>query len=286
MPAPLTIDVALTPALLPPPSLPDATVYVVIDVVRATTTLCALFERGAHRTLIAPGIAEARLARATLGNSYLLAGEVHGARPNGFDLGNSPSEFAALDMHGRDLIFATTNGTRALRACRNGHAIFAGAFRNASAVALAALVAVPNAESPTSNTATPSANTAFEAMMPDCPAQIIFVCSGRGEHPAFDDTLCAGYLLSALCDAARAQGRDCALDGGAPIALSVWRDVERSSNLRDALASSGAGKAITSIGLASDLDWCAAIDATEIVPTLTSSLSADGIDLLTIEPQR
>ena len=92
MSTPLTVDIALTPTLVPPAHPSDGAVYVVIDVIRATTTLCALFERGARRVLIAPGIAESRSARERLGEGHLLAGEVGGARPPGFDLGNAPSE--------------------------------------------------------------------------------------------------------------------------------------------------------------------------------------------------
>src|SRR5262249_18836243 len=132
---PLVVEVALTTALLL-----DAwdhshsrRVFIVVDVVRATTTLCLFFERGARRGLAAPSVAAARAARAQLGGNYLLAGEAGGARPSDFDLGNSPGELAEWDLSGRELVYATTNGTRALHACRGGRAIFTGSLRNARA---------------------------------------------------------------------------------------------------------------------------------------------------------
>src|SRR5262245_22916596 len=154
---PLVVKVALTPAL----SL-DAWdhsqsrwVYIVVDVVRATTTLCLFFERGARRVLVAPSVAAARAARAQLGGDYLLAGEVGGARPSDFDLGNSPGELAEWDLSGRELVYATTNGTRALHACRSGQVIFAGSLRNARAAARAALAAVESTEIDDASEASP-----------------------------------------------------------------------------------------------------------------------------------
>jgi 2-phosphosulfolactate phosphatase len=266
MPVSLAIDVALTPALRLQPRASSGgagTATVVIDVVRATTSLCALLERGAARILLAPGIAEARMARARLGEGYLLAGEVAGARPPGFDLGNSPAEIAARDLRGQQVIFATTNGTRALRASRGEGVVLAGAFRNAGAVVRAAL----------------------DAAVTGSASQVVFVCSGRDEQAAFDDALCAGYLVARLEEAARDGGRACALDGGAPIALSVWRDVARGGDLAAALAASGAGRAIAAIGLGADLALCAAIDTTAVVPALADSLDVEGIELLIVEPR-
>ncbi len=287
---PLSLDVALTPSALAAGATPAGGVYIVVDVIRATTTLCAFFERGARRVLVAPGIEDARSARDRLGVHHLLAGEVGGARPPGFDLGNAPSELATWDLRARELIFATTNGTRALHACRAGRAVFAGSFRNAAAVVRAALVATnlaaTNLAATNLNTtspiaAAPTANDASEADVSAVAPQLVIVCSGRGALPAFDDTLCAGYLIAALLDATHAERRDASLGEGARIALSVWRDVERGADLPAALASSDAGRAITSIGLGADLEWCAAIDATSIVPVLTGEMG----DLLAIEPQ-
>jgi 2-phosphosulfolactate phosphatase len=279
---PLTVDIALAPALVPPAHPSDGAVYVVIDVIRATTTLCALFERGVRRVLIAPGIAEARTARERLGEGYLLAGEVGGARPPGFDLGNAPSELADVHLRDREIIFATTNGTRALHACRAGRAVSTGAFRDAAAVVRAALTAASKATIAPSPA--PSANLTSEAHTTDSPPQIVFVCSGRGGRPAFDDTLCAGYLVTTLLEAARAAGRSVSLGESARIAHSAWSDVAQHGDLRAVLASSDAGRAIESIGLGADVAWCAVIDATTIVPTLTGSLAVGGQDLLVIEP--
>src|SRR5579885_244506 len=115
---PLVTDVLLTPAELGGKLRVRPTdVAVVIDVIRATTTLSVLFDRGCARVLVADDMPAARAFAAGHPGAYLLAGEVGGPRPPGCDFGTSPVELAAADLGGREVIFCTTNGTRALHAC-------------------------------------------------------------------------------------------------------------------------------------------------------------------------
>ncbi len=85
---------------------------VVIDALRATTTMAALMDAGASSVSAVSDIAQARDMASAAG--ALLAGEVHGLPPEGFDLGNSPVEALEADLRGRDVVLFTTNGTRAL----------------------------------------------------------------------------------------------------------------------------------------------------------------------------
>ena len=279
---PLRLEVALVPSLLPPdaPDAPDApdvpgaprgeTVFIVVDVIRATTSLCVLFEQGAREVLVAPGVAAARALGPQLGQDTVLAGEAGGARPDGFDYGNSPAELSRALVADRAVLFATTNGTRAIRACAGGHAILAGALRNAQAVARSALAAVP----------VPAADERAIGDNHDEAEvhEIVIVCSGREDLPAYDDTICAGYIVRRLVEAAVAQGRQVELESGARIALAALRGAEAEGGIRAALAQSGAYQHIASIGLAGDLDWCAATDVTNVVPRVTGTLS--GHDLI------
>lgn len=292
-PAPLALDVALAPLLLArDPARMARTVYIVVDVIRATTTLCVLFERGCPRVAVAGSIAAARAA-AQRGRDAtppdqpppLLAGEVGGLAPAGFDHGNSPVEFASLDLRGRTVIFATTNGTRALHACAGGAAVLAGAFRNASAVARATVaqasqLAAPEPPSPApvlaSNAASETLAAAADDGEPDGPG-IVIVCAGRDQHPAYDDTLCAGYLALAVERAAAAVGRAITRANGARIAIAAARTMLREGGIRAALGEAGAGRAIAAVGLAADLDWCAEVDACPHVPAVMAAGSDDGL---------
>lgn len=279
----LAVDVALVPAFLPRmPGVRANTVYIVVDVIRATTTLCVLFERGCRCVVLAPGIEAARRARREDSPGTLLAGEVGGLAPAGFDFGNSPGELAAADVAGRTVIFATTNGTQALRACLGGRAVYAGAFRNAAAVTGRAL-AVARAQTGTVAPALEppplsQQSGASEADPPRPAADIVIVCSGREALPAYDDTICAGYLVERLLAHAGSADVEVALREGARIALASARAALAGHAVREALASADAARAVERAGLSADLDWCAEVDATTAIPAVTSREDAhDGI---------
>jgi phosphosulfolactate phosphohydrolase-like enzyme len=311
----LLVDVALAPGLIPSGPVPrERTVYVVVDVIRATTTLCIQLEQRCRRIYVAGSIESARAAARALGLGHagtshvpLLAGEADGVAPAGFDCGNSPAEFAALDLAGRAVVFATTNGTHALYACDRGAAIFAGSLRNASAVARAGVDSAtrllvgaapldPGAASPASvppagatgsapGVEAPSGDTgeATEARVApgaEISAAIVVVCSGRGRRPAYDDTICAGVILGRIEDALVEQGHAFILGEGALIA-GATAEAARRRGVREALAQSEAARAIESIGLGGDLDWCAAEDVTSSIPAVVGRDTR--ADLLIVE---
>lgn len=298
--SPLLVDVALVPGLVPAAGAARRrTAYIVVDVIRATTTLCVQFERGCAQVLVAGSIAAARAAADLTpsgadGARPLLAGEVEGVAPRGFDHGNSPAEFSALDLSGQTILFATTNGTRALHAAAGGAHVLVGSLRNCAAAAHLAATLAARTE-PTDAPPLPQPTVAVPSGQPDAPASegpaalaerndvssVTIVCSGRGERPAYDDTVCAGYLVAALRREADMRGHQAALGEGAHIALAV-ADSARRVGLRAALEESEAGRAVASLGLLSDLDWCAAVDATSLVPVVRGALSQG--DLLIVEP--
>jgi 2-phosphosulfolactate phosphatase len=268
----LTVDVALDPGAIAGVSASrDAATFIVVDVIRATTTLAVLFERGCSRVLVASSIATAREARRALGPSYLLAGEEEGARPPGFDLGNSPAEAATSELRGRQIIFATTNGTRALRACEGGRAVLAGALRNARAVGALAYLLATSGRAGDSHPHDVGSGAPEEAVTFEAHPDVHIVCAGRDGRAAYDDTLCSGYLTRAIIErAAAVGGSPIALGDGAHIALPVVEEAERSGPLRTALATSAAARALERIGLTADLDWCAATGATDLVPRVVA----------------
>lgn len=147
-------------------------VAVVVDVLRATTSILTLLERGAVEVVAAPTVeaarryaaeASRRLPRRALAGApsadmtsgaavrgsgeqrqhgtagaVRTAGEEGGLAPHGFEFGNSPAAFARADVAGSRFVIATTNGTRALHAVREAPVVFAGCLRNRTAAARAA----------------------------------------------------------------------------------------------------------------------------------------------------
>lgn len=287
---PLVVDVLLTPAELGGELRVRPTdVALVIDVIRATTTLAVLFDRGCARVLVAGDVPGARAFAAAHPGEYLLAGEVGGLPPPGFDFGNSPVEMAAADLSGREVIFCTTNGTRALHACAGAGAILAGSLRNAQAVCRAALrlVGASSAEPPEPSLAPAReplrGETASEASVePQQPApRLLIVCSGRLGRPAVDDTFCAGVLLERLERLAPAAGYTLMLRDGARLARQVVAGTPAPADL---LRASAAGRAVVKVGLESDLALCAAVDASQSVPQVVGTHAAGFLMLEHVAP--
>ena len=110
-------------------------VAVMIDVLRASTTLVHALESGASEIIPCRDVDEARRRHAEDRRSgALLAGERNAVPPEGFDLGNSPEDFTPESVKGRRIIFTTTNGTKALGVCTAARRVFIGAFVNAAAL--------------------------------------------------------------------------------------------------------------------------------------------------------
>jgi len=165
----LDINVFFTPSEIVSGSTDD--IYIIIDVIRATTTLAVMFDQGAARVCVADTIEQAHKA-AQIHPGRLLCGERNALPPPGFDYGNSPAQFSQLDLSGRELILATTNGTRALHACPEGATRLAGCFYNALAVTSWAL-----------------------SLAQERYCNIAIVCAGKLGYFALDDATCAGYLV-------------------------------------------------------------------------------------------
>jgi len=160
----VNVAVAFTPS-----EAAAAPVGIVVDVLRATSTIAQALASGWPRVLCAPGIDEARAVREQLGEG-LLGGERMGVRIDGFDVGASPREF--LDGGDVPLIFTTTNGTRAvLTAASSCERVFLGSLLNLDAVATAAR---------------------------ETGQDVAIVCAGYSGGFALDDAYCAGRFLQLL----------------------------------------------------------------------------------------
>lgn len=271
--ATITLSIAHTPAEIPgDPERRARTVSIVVDVIRATTTLAVMFERGVRRVWVARDVEAARAARATLPGA-LVAGEVAAVAPPDFDCGNSPEEWGHLPeevVAGCEVLFSTTNGARALHACRGGGAIFAGSLRNATVASRAALAALRLAADGGSG-------------------EVLVVCSGRDGLPAEDDSLCAAWLLATLQAVARQERTPINLDDAARAALDTLGAPDRFERPRqestrwlyERLVSSKPARDVLDVGLGVDIVWCADLDASQAVPTVTGYDTAR--DLLIVE---
>ena len=126
----MTLDVVFTPHGLGPTDVAGRTVFVV-DVLRATTAMCAALANGARAIIPVASSEEAVRLGQTLGNDdVLLAGERNCVPIPGFALGNSPLEMVETAVKGKVLIVTTTNGTKALLATQGAKAVYIALYRS------------------------------------------------------------------------------------------------------------------------------------------------------------
>ena len=136
-----SVHVHLLPQLVRPEELAGTTV-VVIDMLRATTTIVEALSAGAVAVIPCGEIEEARQCARQRSPAALLGGERGGRPIAGFDLGNSPAEYTAERVGGKTVVLTTTNGTRALLHSRQAARVLVAAFANCAATT-AALESTP-----------------------------------------------------------------------------------------------------------------------------------------------
>jgi 2-phosphosulfolactate phosphatase len=245
----MNVEVILSPAEFGPLAQRDlsGTACVVFDVLRATSSMITALNNGAEAIVPVSEIpAAVELHRQS--PSALLAGERHGIRISreltgsvDFDFGNSPREFTPERVTGKTIIWTTTNGTRALRACIGAEMTLLGALLNLRALT--------------------------EALDTLRPKQLVIVCAGTFEEVAYEDTLAAGALMHRL----HHLWRNSDVTDSARIAHATFVAAGKSLDSIKTQARN-ARKLLSLPDLAPDVDVCLAADSIH----LNASLFADG----------
>ncbi|MFN7020424.1 MAG: 2-phosphosulfolactate phosphatase [Phycisphaerales bacterium] len=216
---------------------------VVVDQLRASSTIVRALAAGAACVRPCPEPADAIALR---GEGVVLGGERGGLRIEGFDLGNSPSEYTSGRVAGMAVAFTTTNGTRAIASAQRAGAerVVIGCLNNLSAV----VGSVRSAR------------------------RVVVVCAGTDGAETEEDTLVAGAIADRLIPLGFAPAQD----QPTRLALAAWRSLpapeDQAGALATAMRSSRGGKNLAAIGLGADVDDCAAVDSHPVVP----ALGADG----------
>jgi 2-phosphosulfolactate phosphatase len=233
----MKLDVVFTPAGLAPAEVQGRTAFV-IDILRATSAMCAAMSHGAKAIIPVASTEEAlRLAQTIGSGDVLLAGEKNCVRIPGFQLGNSPLEMTEAAVRGRTLIVTTTNGTKALLACQGAAAVYPTAAVNLTA----------------------AAEKAREAL--DRDADLLVVCAGRDGSFGLDDAYCAGRLVAAALGSRRPRrGMNDAAIGALDLVRRYGEGWERP------LTRSRAGRELIRLGFRDDLADAGRLDAYPVLP--------------------
>ena len=213
---------------------PDAAV--VIDVLRATTTIAWALHNGAEAVQAFADLDQLRAeADAWPAERRLLLGERGGSKIAGFDLGNSPVAVTPEVVSGKRLFMSTTNGTRALQRVRGVSCLLTVALPNRRAVA--------------------------ERLLQERPEQILILGSGWEGTYSLEDSLAAGALAALLEEAGAVVAND-----ELQAALALWRQWEHDPE--GCLRTASHGQRLIGLGNHdADFSCCAALDQISVVPT-------------------
>ncbi len=234
MPEDRDVHVHLLPALIPPDCLAGS-LAVVIDVLRATTTIVHALAAGCADVRPVGEVEEARAAADAMRAGRVLLGGERGGKPlPGFDLGNSPREYTPKRCKGTTLVLTTSNGTRALLRAAEADRVLAAAFVNFSAVC--------------------------EQIRQDA-RPLHIVCAGTEGEVSLEDTLLAGALVDDLCESFEVR-----LNDSARLAWDCFENHGRV--LGGALELGKGGAKLRALGYDEDIRAAARVDLFALVPEL------------------
>ena len=228
-----TIDAVALPDHLVADQL-SGKIAVVIDVLRATTTIVEALGNGARCMVPVASVDGARVIAHDRANS-ILCGERGGVKPNGFQLGNSPLEYGRDVVRGMDCVLTTTNGTRALHMATEADEVLIGAITNVDALC--------------------------DWIKRDG-RDVVLLCSGTDKRVSFEDCLGAGLIVDRLGYSST--------DNAAMMFHAMEGAVERFGGLRYAAESSFHAKRLIGMGFGDDVALACEAGKSSIVPLFDS----------------
>jgi 2-phosphosulfolactate phosphatase len=231
----IQVTVHFTPANLDEMQLKDKNI-VIIDVLRASTTIATALVNGAKEIIPVNSVENAvKISGSLFGDVTLRAGERNAKMIEGFNLGNSPSEFSEEVVKGKSIIFMTTNGSVAIVKGKHAKNLVVAGFINLSLVV---------------------------DFLIKLDSNFIILCAGKENSFCIEDAVCAGRILNIF---AKETGSNLIVDdaGEASVAL----DKAYGKSILKMLKNSEHGKYLTEIGFGDDLKAGADIDSMEVLPS-------------------
>ena len=207
-------------------------IVVVIDVLRATSAICAAFDNGINSIIPVPTVEEAWAYKQ---KGFLAGAERKGQIVEGFDFGNSPFSYMREDFKGQDVVLTTTNGTKSLDVAKDAEIVVVGSFLNLDALC--------------KWLATQDKN-------------VLCLCSGWQDKFNLEDTICAG----AICQYLIGTG-DYISDEDSSIAAK-YLYLSAKDNYFGYLKSSSHRRRLKNLNLNEDIKYCLTPNQTEVIPIL------------------
>ena len=213
-------------------------IVVVVDVLRATSTMCIAFEKGIEKMIPVSTLEEALEYRIS-NPDYILAAERNGIPVKGFDFGNSPQSYLAQDMSGKTVVMTTTNGTKSISIAKKDHEVVIGSLLNLNAIA---------------------------KWLTKQNRDVIIFCAGWKNKINLEDTLFAGALAQHLVDT-NLYDNSCDATQAAQI---LWEKGQ--NDLFGFLDNSSHRKRLAKLNIDSDIHICLKPNQTTKIPVLKNNI--------------
>lgn len=238
----MKIETLLTPYFVENEKMFDNSLVVFIDVLRASTTICAALYNGAKEVIPVESVDKAAQIYSNLSREIrLLGGERNMIKPDGFDLGNSPLEYIEEKVKSKTIILTTTNGTKAFLKAKQANIKLIGCFANQSSIL-----------------------RYINSILKNDFKMIYFLCAGNQSRMAYEDVLCAGAFAYYLSQTIESELSDSSL--AAKNLFELHKD-----NIFELLKNCEHPRKLLEAGLKSDIEFCLKTDIFEIIPIFESN---------------
>lgn len=207
-------------------------IVVVIDVLRATSAICAAFHNGIKSIIPVPTVEEALEYQK---QGFLAGAERKGKIVEGFDFGNSPFSYMREDFRDKEIVLTTTNGTKSLHVARDAEVVVIGSFLNLDALSVWLAVQDKN---------------------------VLCLCSGWQDKFNLEDTICAG----AICEYLINTGNFISDEDSSIAAKYLYLSAK--DNYFGYLKSSSHRRRLKNLNLNEDIKYCLTPNQTKVIPIL------------------
>jgi 2-phosphosulfolactate phosphatase len=224
------IEVCFSPKLFTEILTKESFIVVLVDILRATTTICTAFENGVSTIIPVATLEEAKYMKT---QGFLVASEQDGKKLDFADFGNSAFSFTRNRVEGKNLVYCTTNGTRALEIARHSEQIVIGAFINISALT---------------------------QWLIDKQKNVVILCSGWKNKFCLEDTLFAGALSEWLLES----GRFRTTCDSTYASMDLWKLAK--PNILNYLEKAAHRHRLMKLGLDDVIPYSFTLDQTNVVP--------------------
>lgn len=236
-----SIELCVSPGLYPCYENKDA-VVVVVDVLRATSSICAAFANNV-KTLIP--VETQSEAKAKKEEGYIVAAERNGIVLDFADFGNSPDNFSEDVIGGKEVVYSTTNGTKTIKLASESHKVAIGAFVNLSALT---------------------------KWIVEQDRDVLILCAGWKNKFNIEDTVFGGALAELLIE----NGTHRSICDAVTSAVDVWK--RHKNNLLDYINTTAQKERLRSNGLDGCIEYCITLDETDVVPVYEDGKLVDALN--------